>query len=261
MKPDDIVLSVPHAGTTIPGDIRSRIPHNDALLNRESDLYTDRIYIIDGMRAVIAQHSQIIADVNRAPDEIYTEGANRSQGVVKLSLSEGQSTFAVDPSLEEMNEWIVRLHRPFHEKLAQATFLENKRFLIDCHSMWSRGARLHANPGAQRADIVLGNREYSSCSAEVTHFFRSYFESLGYSVKINKPFYGRYIVGTYCSRVRMRGIQIEINRGLYMNEQNLKPDEEAIAKLNRQIKQAIELFCEWDEEHGSDRHIIDLSGH
>ena len=259
MKRRNIVIAIPHAGTAIPEDIRRIIPHDDVLLYRESDLYTDRIYSIGGVRIVCAEHSQIIADVNRAPDEAYLEGANRAQGVIKLSLSEGENTFSADPSLQIMDQWIKRFHRPFHEQLTKELRSKETQFLIDCHSMWSSAARFHPDPGEKRAEIVLGNREYSSCSAETTQFFRHFFEGHGFSVAINDPFPGRYILGTYANRFRTPGIQIEINKKLYMNEETFEPFDEKIKAFNALFAECVDAFCGWYEEHGTDRHMVDLS--
>lgn len=243
----DIVISIPHASTHIPPHVRSRMVINDEMLHHEPDLYTDKIYAVSGTRIVKAEFSRVISDVNRAPDEIYTEGSARAQSVVMLSQSHGQDIYAEDPDMETMQEWVTTFHAPFHAALGSA--MEGASFLIDGHSMWSKGPPSSDAPGVERADIVLGNRQYSSCSAEATKFFRSAFENLGYRVSVNIPFAGRYIIGTYANRFRTPGIQIEVNRKLYLNEESLEPDEIAIARLAAEMTQTVQEFCDWSTQH------------
>lgn len=260
MNQKDIVISIPHAGTFIPDDIRKRIPHSDHAICNESDLYTDQIYALPDIPTVIAKYSRIIADPNRAPDELYTEGVLRALGAVMLSLPEGTDTFKEDPTIEEMTEWMMKFHAPYHRELFHKA--TTAQFLIDCHSMWSRAAPGHyGTQGDERADIILGNLYFCTCSAETTNFFAAFFAEKGYSVSINDPYPGRYVLGTYCSRIGLPGIQIEINRKLYMNEQTLDPNDTAITHLNFEFAELVSSFCQWYQgpQDTEDKELVDLS--
>lgn len=257
MRPYEIVVSIPHASTFIPDEIRSRMPHADEVLNSEPDLYTDQIYTIPSVRIVEAKVSRIVSDVNRAPDEIYTSGPKRANSVVILSLSNGQDVFEKDPTPELMEEWIRTYHDPFHEEIDRA--LVGARFLIDCHSMWSVSPPSRADVGKKRPDVVLGNRLYTTCDVQTMKFFRDAFRDFGYDVAINDPFIGRYVVGTHCSRKTIPGLQIEFNRALYMDEDSLEPHDHLIQKLNGEFQELVDAFCAWDETRDHTRHVCDLS--
>lgn len=262
IKRENVVVSIPHAGTGIPSDIRSRIRHDDFVLRNESDLFSDRIFDIEGVRKVMASHSRIIGDPNRAPDEIYTEGALRTLGVVMLTLPEGGDVFTSDPTLDEMSEWITRHHLPYQRALATA--LKGAEFLIDGHSMWSVAAQGHyGGRTSPRADIVLGNQHFCSCSAETTDFFASFFSKKGYSVAINNPYAGRYILGTYCSRLYMPGIQIEINRKLFLDEATLEPRDTDVLRLHDEFDELVTSFCSWYKgpQKPEQKKPVDLSEH
>lgn len=258
MNISEIVLAIPHAGTEIPADIRTRMPHGDDTLLREPDLYTDRLFAIAGPQTVITPYSRIIGDCNRAPDELYTEGRLRAEGVIMLCQAEGQDVFEQDPSMEELTQWIERFHAPFHNELREC--MRSAKFLVDCHSLSPTGEAAHVDAGTHRADIVLGNRQYSACSAQTMQFFRAYFEELGYSVAINDPYPGRYILGTYCSRIAVPGIQIEINKRLYMNCETLEPYDKEIRKINEQLHVLLHTFCAWYRAGDSaEKPMTDLS--
>lgn len=260
MRPQDLLITVPHASTHIPADIRGRIAHNDYTLNHEPDLFTDILYAVPGVDTVLANVSRVVVDVNRAPDEVYMEGPDRNKGVVMLALSTTESTFTTDPTLEVMQEWINRYHTPFHEEVDRIIGAEKKRFLIDCHSMWSQAPLSHQDRGKKRPDICIGNRLYTTCDAETTLFLKRFWEERGYSVEINDPYIGRYVTGIHCSVKGMPGVQIELNRELYMDEVRLAPNEEAIVRINGSFREFIDAFCRWDEEREkrSSVHMCDL---
>lgn len=257
MTPEDLVISIPHGSTYIPEEIRALMPHDDHVLLNEPDLYTDRIYNIKGPTVVQARTSRIISDVNRAPDEIYTKGRMRANGVIMLSLSHGLDTFEKDPTEEQMRDWISSYHESFHRELHGA--MRDALFLIDGHSLWSHSPPSQEDAGAERADIVLGNRLYTTCNAQTTQFFRHYFEKLGYSVAVNNPYMGRYVVGTHCSRLHTPGIQIEMKRSLYMDEETLEPYENVIKKLQGEIETLVEEFCAWYKPKQRAAELVDLS--
>ncbi|MCF7844940.1 MAG: N-formylglutamate amidohydrolase [Kiritimatiellales bacterium] len=261
MKPHNLIVSIPHSGTDIPSEIRARIPHNDHVLRNESDLYTDQIFTLDGLTTVSTPYSRIIADPNRAPDEIYSENVLRAIGVVMLSLPEGTDTFEEDPSLEEISQWIEKYHKPYHDQLHAAS--HKAKFLIDGHSMCSKAAPGHFGGSNERADVVLGNQYFCSCSAETTDFFAAFFTNKGFSVAINDPYPGRYILGTYCSRLHLPGIQVEFNRKLYMNEETLDPNLVEIDKLNRLFNELVTIFCDWYEgpQITTKQDPVDMSEH
>ncbi len=259
MNREEVIISIPHSGSAVPDEIRQRIPHSDDVLLREIDLHTDKIYAIDGPIVLQQKWNRIIADCNRAPDEIYTEGNLRAIGVVMLSFADGIDVFKQDPTIEEMSNWVESYHRPFHDELQTA--LDKAKFLIDCHSLASVADKGHLDDaGSVRADITLGNLYYCSCSAETTEFFRKFFKNKGYDVAVNDPYPGRYIISTYCSRVATPGIQIEINKKLYLNEETLEPYDNEITKLHAMFNELVTEFCNWyDVTDPTEKPMTDLS--
>jgi N-formylglutamate amidohydrolase len=89
--------------------------------------------------------------------------------------------------------------------------------------------------GTARADFVLGDRDGTTCSAEVTQFVRHQLAAHGYSVKINDPFKGVELVRAYSNPAAGRhSLQLEINKRIYMDQKTgLKIDHFAV--LQRQL--------------------------
>ena len=96
--------------------------------------------------------------------------------------------------------------------------------LIDCHSMPS--GHIGDNHLA-RPDFVLGDRYGTSCSSAVTDMIWTYLTNKGYQVSRNKPYAGGFITEHYGRPDKqLHAIQIEINRGLYADEENFERNEQ-----------------------------------
>ena len=92
--------------------------------------------------------------------------------------------------------------------------------------------------GAGKPEIVLGDRFGAAADSGVVDRIEAAFAAAGLKVARNTPFAGAYIAQTYGrpSR-RQHAVQIEIDRALYMDEANIRPNAnfEALRKLLRQV--------------------------
>src|SRR5207237_1210982 len=71
-------------------------------------------------------------------------------------------------------------------------------------------------------DIVLGDRFGTSCSPLLTGLVEHHLRACGFKVLRNKPYAGGFITEHYGEPgIGRHALQIEINRGLYMNEGSL----------------------------------------
>jgi N-formylglutamate amidohydrolase len=78
-----------------------------------------------------------------------------------------------------------------------------------------------------RPDFVIGDRFGTSCAAHITWAAGEFLSELGYEVDINKPYAGGFITEHYGRPENgFHAVQIEINRGLYMNESTLEKKQE-----------------------------------
>ena len=95
--------------------------------------------------------------------------------------------------------------------------------MIDCHSMPSTAGSKDERP---RADVVLGDRYGTSCVAVVSETVEAVLRSRGYAVSRNKPYAGGFITEHYGNPAAgLHAIQIEFNRGLYMDEKRFERAE------------------------------------
>jgi len=232
-----ILVSRPHGSTHVPSTIREDMVLADKDITDYADLFTDRIFDIPQTYMVTADVSRLVVDLNRAPDHIIAQAELSYEGVVAAVTDHGKKIFQHPPNLKTIKNWIRNYHHPYHRRIKQCA--PKVKFFIDGHSMHPFGPEQKPDAGKPRADIVLGNREYTTCSLATTTYVAKFFKSKGHSVKINDPYAGKYILGSYCSRHRLPGIQIEVNKGLYLDIKTLKPKKGMIEKLNAEMTELI----------------------
>src|SRR5690606_37851131 len=92
--------------------------------------------------------------------------------------------------------------------------------LIDCHSM---PASIRVGDSGIRPDFIIGDRFGAAASAALTENAIALLTAMGYTVAHNKPYAGGFITEHYGRPARrFHALQIEINRGLYMNERTFQ---------------------------------------
>ncbi|MAI97434.1 MAG: N-formylglutamate amidohydrolase [Rhodobacteraceae bacterium] len=133
-------------------------------------------------------------------------------------------------SLDEAQNRLIDFYYPFHESLLnlirEAKHSSGYAIIFDCHSMPSVFPAFEATKHrGNTPDIVLGDSNGASCNPGLTKKVKSTFERRGFSVSINNPFTGGFITKNYGNpQQKIHAIQIEINRGLYMDETQIEPN-------------------------------------
>ena len=246
------VFNSPHSGRVYPALFLNASKLSAIDIRRSEDVFVDRLFagVIElGAPLLAAEFPRAWLDVNREPYEmdpkLFAESlpphANiRSMrvagglGTVPRLVAENVEIYRERPSLAEAMGRIEHVYRPYHETLrglmARTSVTFGHAILIDCHSMPSRGAR---NEGQSRPDIIIGDRYGTSCNGDISRSLIRRFADLGYTVTRNKPYAGGFIIEHYGRPLKgLHAVQIEINRGLYVNEKTLEPTVgfEALAK-------------------------------
>lgn len=242
-----VLVSIPHASSKVPEEVAEYMALSEEELLGYTDLYTDQIFRIPKVHLVQSDISRVIVDVNRAPDDISKEYEQAAEGVMVHTTWDGKSVYKEEPSQEQVEVLIKKYHDPFHEKIDEA--IPKAQFLIDGHSYLPMGPKLKKDSGQPRPDINLGNLNFSTCSRVHTVFFRDFFQERGYTVNINFPYTGKYILGHHCHRRRIPpflvpGIQIEVNQGLYVKEDSYDPIPERIEEFHAIFGKLIDAFVE-----------------
>jgi N-formylglutamate deformylase len=247
-----ILITIPHCSTFVPVELRRLMMLKDSQINKMSDPFTDIIFDIPKAYVVKARISRLVTDLNRAPDDIESEAKLSKAGVVVSIDLDGNPIYKTPPSMEMVMDRVTKYHDSFHDKIDELK--PNVKFLIDGHSLRSIGPSTRADSGQERADIILGNRDYTTCSRHMTQRIKKFFEVRGFKVSVNDPYKGAYLIGYHCSRKGLPGIQIEINEKLFMNEKTRRPYKRKIDELRKIIALLVkEIAAEIEKKEESEK--------
>src|SRR5690606_2818237 len=235
------VFCSPHSGSVYPRVLLERSRLDAHTLRKSEDCFVDELFgdvAVLGVPLVAARFPRAYLDVNREPYELdpelfiepLPEFANTQTmrvagglGTIARIVADGEEIYRQPLPLAAAIERIERLYKPFHAAVAQVLERTRRRFgaaiLIDCHSMPSASMN---HPGGTRPDFVIGDRFGASCDAKVTRLFREIITHRGYQVQLNRPYAGGFITEHYGQPFKgVHALQIEVNRGLYLNESRL----------------------------------------
>ncbi len=239
------VFCSPHSGRIYPRHFIAQSRLDPLTLRRSEDCYVDELFQAApalGAPLITARFPRAFLDVNREPYELdpslirdpLPEYANAHSvrvtgglGTIARIVADGEEIYREPLSLASALARIETLYIPFHRMLASLLDETLARFgyavLIDCHSMPSAAMTKGV---ANRPDFVIGDRFGVSCDHRMSHFLRDELTAMGYEVQMNRPYAGGYITEHYGRPDRgWHAVQIEINRGLYLNEFSLERSE------------------------------------
>jgi N-formylglutamate amidohydrolase len=151
--------------------------------------------------------------------------------------------------LEEAIDRIRNLYEPYHRQLqrllAETCALFGHAVLVDCHSM----PGLVRGPNGSQADVIIGDRYGSSSRPIVSRHALDGLRHAGFTVAHNRPYAGGYITEHYGRPASgIHAIQIEISRGLYMDERLMVPSKtfvETRERINLFLDQLM-MLSSWD---------------
>lgn len=235
------VFASPHSGRVYPPDFLAASQLDPLALRASEDAYVDELFAIAprlGAPLVAARFPRAYVDPNREPGELdpgmfdgplpawvnaRSPRVAAGLGAIPRIVADGAEIYGAPVEVGDALRRIAHLHRPYHEAIkhlldeAQGTF--GQAVLIDCHSMPSVGGPGDRDRGRGRVDVVLGDRYGSSCAPGLTRFLERELVRRGYQVARNAPYAGGWSTERYGKPAQgLHAVQVEINRGLYLDE-------------------------------------------
>ena len=240
------VFASGHSGRCYPDSLITQSKLDAITLRRSEDAFVDELFAgAAGLGApmIAACFPRAYCDVNRAISELdagmFDAPLDRvidapsprvaaGLGVIPRIVRDGAEIYTRKLSAGEAELRLSRLYRPYHAALAGLVEETRKRFgvaiVVDCHSM----------PSALSVpDIVLGDRYGASAPPLLTGWAENAFVTGRFSTARNAPYAGGYTTMLYGrGSSGLFGLQIEINRGLYLDEDRIqrKPSFESLKK-------------------------------
>ena len=257
-----VIFASPHSGRSYPRSFFSACIADHMDLRRVEDAYVD--FLFDqtpkfGSVFLRALVGRACLDLNRASNELdshiidppiknprpnRTPRVQAGLGCIPRIAHSGKQIYGRKLTPDEVKKRLQTIYLPYHTTLTKLIDETRKRFgvsfLIDCHSMPSQNEL-----GAEYPDIILGDRFGGSCTSELTHKIEDAFVAHGYSVVRNRPYAGGYITQSQGKPEKQRhALQIEINRKLYLNEDEVLLTENA-DKLKSDINLIFAKIGDW----------------
>lgn len=252
--PTPLVFASPHSGRHYPHDMGAAL--DPLSLRRSEDAFVDDLIAPApglGATLITARLGRAYIDMNRDASELdpamfadelpanprgRTARVAAGLGAIAKVVSEGQEIYDRKLTFAEAQGRIERVHQPYHAALQQligeARAAHGFAVLIDWHSMPSAAARSAARE--RPCDMVLGDRFGAACSNLVTGCVEVELEAMGYRLARNAPYAGGYTTEHYGRPAQgVHALQIEINRGLYLDEARLTPTE-GFARLKADLE-------------------------
>mgnify|MGYP002654500838 CR=1 FL=1 len=237
------VVGVPHAGRQYPRRFVEQARLSAQALRRSEDAFVDLLASgapALGAPLLMAEFPRAFLDVNREPYELdprMFDGKlppfvnTRSMrvagglGTIPRIVGDGQDIYPNRLPAAEATRRIEALYKPYHAALRALAARTRSQFglciLVDMHSMPSSGLD---RDGGLRPDIILGDRFGTSAALGIVDAAEEALRAAGLSVSRNRPYAGGYITEHYGQpRAQVHALQIEVNRGLYMNEGTIEP--------------------------------------
>ena len=270
-----VVFDSPHSGSDYPDDFEHRIER--AYLRQTEDAFIDELFEAapsTGAVLLCALFPRSYVDPNRAPDDLDPDlidgewphrlnpGEKSRLGVGLIPTREpGGSVYDRKLTVAEARRRIERFYWPYHRELEQALddvyLCAGSVWHVNCHSMPAVSTSVAPEgPGMRRPDFCLGTRDGTTCDRDFVHAVRDCLAALGYAVTIDDPFKGVELVRRYSEPARGRhSLQIEVNRGLYMDEARLERSA-GFAELKRNLDTLVRHICDYARDRTGTREDI-----
>lgn len=236
MTSQSLMVTIPHSGENIPDQASWLKNLPETILMGDVDRYVDVLYEPALRKLNIpfikTEWHRYAGDLNRLATDVDASSVENHptpegphvRGFHWVRSMENEILMPKPMSDANHQELVKLIFNPFHEqinKLKQS--LNNPVYHLDVHSMPSIGTEQHRDPNELRADVVISDQFGKSSNAKFRDLVITSYVIAGFKVGYNWPYYGGRITESYGNPEQgHHTIQVELNRGLYMNEKTKK---------------------------------------
>ena len=203
-----MLISVPHAGLTVPPEARSYCRLSPDDIAKDGDEQARQIYApLESMVASFhtTEVARAIVDMNRGRQD------RRKDGVVKTHTCWDVPIYDPPPPEELLVALLDNHHKPFHRALSTEVTSGAYRLAIDCHTMAAHGPPVGPDPGAERPLVCVGTGHGTTCPQPwVDVIVECFADAFGVRPEIDRPFSGGFIVRHYGAQ--MPYVLLELSR-------------------------------------------------
>jgi N-formylglutamate amidohydrolase len=244
-----LIFASPHSGRIYPASLMAASRLDHAAIRRSEDVLVDELIAEApglGTPLLTARFARAWVDLNREPwdldaamfeDDLPAYARSRSArvaaglGAIARIVREGEEIYHRKLTFAEAVRRIEDVHRPYHQALAglvrETLDVHGVAVLIDWHSMPAQATAASLGGAGAGCDMVLGDRFGAAASPGVIRRVEAELRALGYKVGRNAPYAGGYTTEHYGRPAKkVHALQIEVSRGLYLDEARLETTPE-----------------------------------
>jgi N-formylglutamate amidohydrolase len=243
-KPMIGILSIPHSGEVLPPEFKEYLVSNSKELMQDVDYRVQELIDIDqitnsGIAVIKSNIIRTAIDLNRPKEKCLFNWKKNSKGVQIVTK---------EPSNEETIRLVELFYSPYFELLKtlsnELKTKTNTPSFIDLHSMPSLATDYHLkiNPNQTklRPDFCLSDQTGKTCTKEFIGTPTQILLKDYPNVTNNDPYFGGHITIHINEQVpEGNNIQIEISRGIYMDESTQQLEKEKVEKLKPILTNAV----------------------
>lgn len=239
-----MILSVPHCGIEFPDELKSDYVDAMAQAPDDTDWFVHQLYNFAnelGITIIYARYSRWVIDLNRDPESkpLYNDGRIITALTTTTDFF-GKEIYKVGkaPNQEEVERRLKDYYWPYYNKVQSLLDDRKKEFgkviLWDAHSI-----RRHV-PTIRKEffpDMILGDNDEQTADASLIDAALNGLSNSKYQVNHNTPFKGGHITRYFGKpEENQHALQLEMNKILYMNDEELEFDESRANKMRSILK-------------------------
>ncbi len=248
-----LLLSLPHVGTVLPDELRTRLVDRAALVE-DTDWHLERLYAFArrlGASILVPRHSRYLIDLNRPPENApMYPGANNTE-LCPTRFFSGDALYrdGCAPDDAEVRQRLARYWRPYHDalqgELARLRERHGHAVLFDGHSIKSELPWLF---DGRLPDLNLGTASGASCAPSLRAELAGVLaRQQGFTHVVDGRFKGGYITRQYGRPADgVHAVQLEMGLCCYMEED--APwgwDDERARGIEPVLHELVEVMLAW----------------
>ena len=233
-----LLISIPHDGRDLAPGMEERMSAAGRLLP-DTDWNVRRLYEFAGKLGagiLAARFSRYVIDLNRPSSDAALYEGQLSTGLCPPRTFAGTNIYADGESCEDLEQQqrTRKYWQPYHDMLdTELTRIRHQfgyALLWDSHSIRYEVPTLFDDV---LPELNIGTNDGASCDTRWQRAVYQAAKGSDYSVVVNGRFKGGYITRKYGNPdENVHAIQLELAQRSYMDEQTLRYDEEAAARLS-----------------------------
>ena len=242
-----LLVSVPHDGTSVPGDIAARLT-DEARRVPDTDWHLARLYAFAkdlGASMIVPTYSRYVVDLNRSEDDVSLYPGQNTTGLCPIVRFSGDPVYlpGQEPPEDEVRARVETYWRPYHAalrgELDRIRAAHGRVVLWEGHSI--RGELPFLFDG-RLPDFNLGTANGTSCSPALQRQLESVLSSRpGCDWVHNGRFKGGHITRHYGDPANgIDAVQLEISQRIYMDEDTFAYDEAKAVDAQQVIRTLLE---------------------